>query len=161
MLTNVPTDCSDLPHALSAEEVQELSTRAIAAKGVAYCPYSNFRVGCAILCDDGSWVSGGNVENASYPVTICAERTAIVKAVTEGKRQFRALGVATDVKSPPSSPCGMCRQFIREFADLSLPIFMFGSDDTHVVMTLGQLLPMSFGPGSLPSPEKMASLQTG
>ena len=96
MLTNVPTDCSDLPHALSAEEVQELSTRAIAAKGVAYCavnvvsfrfkadaryvttytgPYSNFRVGCAILCDDGSWVSGGN------PVTICAERTAIVKAV--------------------------------------------------------------------------------
>jgi len=102
MLTNVPTDCSDHPHALSAKEVQELSTRAIAAKGVAYCafnvvsfrfkadaryvttytgPYSNFRVGCAILCDDGSWVSGGNVENASYPVTICAERTAIVKAV--------------------------------------------------------------------------------
>jgi len=146
-------------HGLSAEELKELATRTIAAKGVAYCPYSNFRVGCAILCADGSWVTGGNVENASYPVTICAERTALVKAVTEGKRQFRALGVSTDIKSPPSSPCGMCRQFIREFADLSLPIFMFDVDGEHVVMTLGQLLPMSFGPDSLPSADEMAKLQ--
>ncbi|KAF8532846.1 cytidine deaminase-like protein [Trichophaea hybrida] len=137
-----------IEHGLSADELTELASRCIAAKGIAYCPYSNFPVGCAILCDDGSWVTGSNVENASYPVTICAERTAIVKAVTEGKRNFRALGVATNVMTVPCSPCGMCRQFIREFAEPSLPIFMFGADGNLVVMTLDQLLPMSFGPDS-------------
>jgi len=146
---------TDNLHGLTADELKELSTRTIAAKGVAYCPYSNLRVGCAILCADGSWVTGGNVENASYPVTICAERTAVAQAVTEGKRHFRALGVATDMKAPPSSPCGMCRQFIREFADLSLPIFMFDVDGGHEILMLGQLLPMSFGPDSLPPASEM------
>jgi len=133
-----------LDHGLTAAELKELAIRTLAAKDTAYCPYSNFQVGCAVLCNDGSWVTGGNVENASYPVGLCAERTALAKAVSEGKRAFRALGVVTDVKSPPSSPCGMCRQFIREFADLSLPIFMFDVDGEYVVMTLGELLPMSF-----------------
>lgn len=145
---------ADSLHGLTQEEFSELSRRTIAAKDVAYCPYSNFRVGAAILCDDGSWVIGGNVENASYPVTICAERTALVKAVTEGKKGFRAIGVATNV-APPASPCGMCRQFIREFSPLSLPIFMFDKDGNHVVMTLDQLLPMSFGPDSLPPPSEL------
>ncbi|KAA8908335.1 cytidine deaminase-like protein [Sphaerosporella brunnea] len=148
---------ADLTHGLSTAELTELTNRSIAAKETAYCPYSKFRVGCAILCNDGTWITGGNVENASYPVGICAERTALVKAISEGKRGFRALGVATDVK-PPSSPCGMCRQFIREFADLNMPIFMYDIDGGYEVMTLGQLLPMSFGPDSLPPPSEMAKL---
>ncbi|PUU76387.1 cytidine deaminase-like protein [Tuber borchii] len=143
-------------HGLTLEELQELSKRATAAKDVSYCPYSNFRVGCALLCDDGSWVIGANVENASYPVTICAERTALVKAITEGKKKFRAIGVSTDI-SPPASPCGMCRQFIREFSDNSVPIFMYGKEEGEcVVRTLGELLPMSFGPEDLLPPGRGA-----
>ncbi|KAI5780285.1 cytidine deaminase-like protein [Peziza echinospora] len=138
-------------HGLTTAEVEGLTQRAIAAKELAYCPYSNFRVGAAILTEDGSWVTGGNVENASYPVTICGERTAIVKAVSEGKRKFKALGVATDI-SPAASPCGMCRQAIREFAEPSMPIFMYDKNGDYIVMTLDQLLPNSFGPDSLPAP---------
>ncbi|CCX04431.1 cytidine deaminase-like protein [Pyronema domesticum] len=146
-------------HGLTMEQFKELRSKTIAAKDVAYCPYSKFRVGSAVLCHDGTFVIGGNVENASYPVGICAERCTLVKAVTEGKKGFKALGVATDVKNPPASPCGMCRQFIREFCELTLPIFMFDSDGEHVVMTLGQLLPMSFGPDSLPSAEEMEKIR--
>ncbi|KAI5804933.1 cytidine deaminase-like protein [Geopyxis carbonaria] len=144
-----------LTHGLTAAELAELTKRTVAAKETAYCPYSKFRVGCAILCADGAWVTGGNVENAAYPVGTCAERTAIVKAVTEGHRKFRALGVATDVAAPPSSPCGMCRQAIREFAELDMPVFMHDNSGRYVVMTLEQLLPMSFGPDSLPPPEEL------
>ncbi|KAL7274928.1 hypothetical protein RUND412_002150 [Rhizina undulata] len=139
-------------HGVTHAEIDELRLRSTAAKELAYCPYSNFRVGCALLCDDGTIVLGANVENAAYPVGTCAERTALVKAVTEGKKVFKAVAVATDVVSPPASPCGyigMCRQAIREFADLSVPIFMFNKDGEWVVLTLGELLPMSFGPDSL------------
>ncbi|KAI5850428.1 cytidine deaminase-like protein [Morchella snyderi] len=139
---------SDLIHGLTSVEVVELTKRTIAAKDVAYCPYSNFQVGCALLCDDGSWVIGANIENASYPVTICAERVALVKAITEGKKKYRAIGVATNI-TPPASPCGMCRQFIREFASLETPIFMYDKNGEYVVRTLEQLLPMSFGPDDL------------
>ncbi|KAL0640290.1 hypothetical protein Q9L58_000570 [Maublancomyces gigas] len=145
---------SDLIHGLTAVEASELRRRSAAAKDVAYCPYSNFRVGCALLCEDGTWVIGANIENASYPVTICAERTALVKAITEGKKKFRAIGVSTDI-TPPASPCGMCRQFIREFADLGTPIFMYDKDGEYVVRTLEQLLPMSFGPENLHPPSKL------
>ncbi|TGZ80939.1 cytidine deaminase [Ascodesmis nigricans] len=137
-------------HGLSEAQFATLSEKAIAAKEAAYCPYSKFRVGCALLCDDGTWVTGANVENASYPVGICAERTALVKAITEGKMKFKAIGVATDIV-PPASPCGMCRQFIREFAELDMPVIMFDNDGNHVTMTLEQLLPVSFGPGQLPT----------
>lgn len=96
-------------HGLTLDEFRELQRRAVAAKESAYCPYSKFRVGAVLLGADGSYTTGGNVENASYPVTTCAERVAIGKAVTEGVRTFRAVAVATDI-SPPASPCGMCRQ---------------------------------------------------
>ncbi|KAH7162937.1 cytidine deaminase-like protein [Dactylonectria estremocensis] len=94
---------------LSEAEFSELRTRATAAKATAYCPYSEFRVGATLLAGDGSFISGANVENASYPVGTCAERVALGTAVTAGHRGFRALAVATDI-SPPASPCGMCRQ---------------------------------------------------
>lgn len=130
-------------------EWQELAQHAINAKENAYCPYSNFRVGCAILTERGSIVTGVNVENASFPVGTCAERCAAARAVAEGHRRFIALAVATDI-SPPASPCGMCRQFIREFAPLSLPIIMLDKDGNAITKTLNDLLPLSFGPEHLP-----------
>lgn len=124
-------------HGLTTEEFAALRARATAAKATAYCPYSQFRVGAALLAVDDAgeraWVAGANVENASYPVGTCAERVALGTAVTGGVRKFRALGVATDV-APPSSPCGMCRQFIREFCGTSMPVFMFDKDGNFVVL---------------------------
>lgn len=133
---------------LSDQQFQTLKERAIHAKGDTYCPYSNFRVGAAFLTTDGDVITGANVENASYPVGTCAERVALGKAVTENHRSFKALAVATDI-TPPASPCGMCRQFIREFCALDMQIFMFDKDGKYVVKTLGELLPMSFGPEDL------------
>lgn len=97
-------------HSITTQQFNLLRKQASAAKDTAYCPYSKFRVGAALLGDDDSITTGANVENASYPVGTCAERVAFGKAVTEGGvRGFKALAVATDI-SPPASPCGMCRQ---------------------------------------------------
>ncbi|KAH8176058.1 cytidine and deoxycytidylate deaminase zinc-binding region domain-containing protein [Sarocladium implicatum] len=139
---------------LTATQFSLLQTAATSAKSLAYCPYSRFRVGAALLAPDGETViKGANVENASYPVGTCAERVAIGNAVTREVpvKTFKAIAVATDI-SPPASPCGMCRQFIREFCSLEMPIIMFDSKDQYVVMKLGELLPMSFGPDALPPP---------
>jgi len=134
---------------ISTQELQILSEKAIAAKSSAYCPYSQFRVGACLLTIDGTYIVGANVENAAYPVGICAERVAIGNAVVSGYKDFKALAVATDV-SPASSPCGMCRQFIREFTAPSFPVYLYGKDGKAVVKTLGELLPDSFGPDDLP-----------
>ncbi|PQE12828.1 cytidine deaminase protein [Rutstroemia sp. NJR-2017a BBW] len=139
---------------ISTEQFSTLHSRCAAAKATAYCPYSRFRVGATILTEEGAFVDGANVENASYPVGTCAERVAFGKAVTEGHKKFKAVAVATDI-SPPASPCGMCRQFIREFCDLSIPIFMFDKNGDFVVMKLESLLPLSFGPEALPPPEAL------
>ncbi|KAI1160246.1 cytidine deaminase-like protein [Nemania serpens] len=96
-------------HGLTEAEFRELHTRCVGAKATAYCPYSQFRVGASLVSVDGVFFNGANVENASYPVTTCAERVAFGKAVTEGHRKIKAVAVATDV-APPASPCGMCRQ---------------------------------------------------
>ena len=112
-------------HHLTTAELSALSSLSSAAKSSAYCPYSKFRVGCAVLTSDGRFISGANVENASYNVGTCAERVALGRAVTsvleaggekarefEGgvrRGMFKALAVCTDT-SPPASPCGMCRQ---------------------------------------------------
>lgn len=95
---------------LTESQFKELHNRCVAAKATAYCPYSQFRVGAALLSAvDGSFFNGANIENASYPVGTCAERVAFGKAVTEGHHKIKAVAVATDI-SPPASPCGMCRQ---------------------------------------------------
>nr|POF12883.1 cytidine deaminase [Quercus suber] len=147
-----------LIHGLSTSEVQQLSEACTQAKERAYCPYSNFRVGASILLSDGTVVQGANVENAAYPVGTCAERVAIGTAVAQGARkgQFRAIAVATDI-SPPASPCGMCRQFIREFCELNMPILMYDKAGKVLVMTLEQLLPMSFGPEKLLTTDELAN----
>lgn len=103
------TEATCAAHHLTKEEFLELQQRAVAAKSTAYCPYSQFRVGAVLLGADGSYTTGANVENASYPVGTCAERVAFGRAATSGVRSFRAVAVATDI-SPPASPCGMCRQ---------------------------------------------------
>lgn len=110
--------------------------------------YTNFSVGCAILTEKGTVITGANVENASYGAGICAERTAITRCVMEGQREFQAIAILGDLKEP-ISPCGICRQFIREFAP-KVPILMFsGQTDEMVCRTLEELLPMSFGPEQL------------
>jgi cytidine deaminase len=96
-------------HGLTNEELTTLHERSTAAKATAYCPYSKFRVGATLLSRDGAWTDGANVENASYPVGTCAERVAFGKAIVEGVRGFKAVGVATDIKEV-CSPCGACRQ---------------------------------------------------
>lgn len=118
-----------------------------AARNKAYAPYSNFRVGAVLLTEDGKYITGCNVENASYGAGICAERTALVKAVSEGYKKFKAIAVVTD-KEEVCSPCGICRQFIREFGP-NLPVYMFTALGKYKVMTLDELLPLSFGPEDL------------
>lgn len=89
------------------------------ARDGSYCVYSNFRVGACLLTADGHYVRGANVEACNYAGTICAERTAIVKAVSDGQRTFKALAVASDLREP-ISPCGFCRQLLREFCRLDV-----------------------------------------
>ena len=122
-------------------EIQNLINRAIEARENAYCPYSHFAVGAALLCEDGTIYEGCNIENASYGLTNCAERTAIFKAVSEGHTTFKALAVVADTEGP-CAPCGACRQVMGEF---NIPIIIMGNlkGDIEVVSTEA-LLPFSF-----------------
>ena len=120
---------------------EELVQKAIEYREHSYSPYSHFAVGAAVLTKSGKVFGGCNIENASYPVGICAERTAIVKAVSEGERDIVALAVVGDAPGP-CSPCGMCRQFIAEF---KIPkIIMANLKDARKTVTLAELLPYAF-----------------
>ncbi len=119
----------------------ELIAAARAVREHAYAPYSAFAVGAALLCDDGSIVAACNVENASYGLSLCAERAAVAAAVAAGKRRFAALAVA----GPPegtSAPCGGCRQFLAEFAPALRIVYARGEDIETT--TLSELLPAAF-----------------
>ncbi|OQE84095.1 hypothetical protein PENNAL_c0029G05676 [Penicillium nalgiovense] len=133
-----------MAHTITAQELTTLSTKAIDAKATAYCPYSKFRVGACILTTSGEFITGANIENASYPVGTCAERVTIGTAIIAGHRDFKALAVATDIK-PAASPCGI----IREFTSPSFPVYMYDGEGNHKVMTREELLPDSFGPDHL------------
>ncbi|KIY51880.1 cytidine deaminase [Fistulina hepatica ATCC 64428] len=146
---------------------EALIRAAFEAKDMAYCPYSKFPVGAALLTAEGDIIKGANIENASYGGTICAERTALVKAVSEGHKSFVAIAVVSSL-AVPISPCGICRQFIREFCALETPVLLVPGDYPkldHVPKegyseggvrdtTLGELLPISFGPEQLEMPRK-------
>ncbi len=137
--------------------IDGLCRAALAAAARAYAPYSRFQVGAALLCDDGTVVSGCNVENASYGLCICAERTAIVAAVAQGRRRFPAIAVATS-SSPPSSPCGMCRQFIVEFLapGEDTDVVLVNAAGERIVTTARALLPGGFDKSQLSSGQKGA-----
>lgn len=130
-------------------EKQALIAVALQAREKAYAPYSKYQVGAALLGKSGRIYSGCNVENASYGATICAERVAAVKAVSEGETSFLALAVATD-GNEPSSPCGICRQFLAEFG-LDLCLILVNLDGKKIETTLSEYLPAAFGPKYLNS----------
>ena len=126
--------------------IDPLLSAARAAQSRAYAPYSNFHVGAALEALDGAVFAGCNVENASYGLTICAERAAICAAVSAGARGFRRAVVVSDV-DPPAAPCGACRQVLAEFG-LELPIEGVGSK-RPLTWQLSDLLPVAFGPEQL------------
>ncbi|XP_059546936.1 cytidine deaminase [Myotis daubentonii] len=134
--------------ALDPEDIQLLVLCSQEAKKSAYCPYSHFPVGAALLTRDGKIFLGCNVENACYPLGICAERTAIQKAISEGYKDFRAIAVAADVQDDFISPCGACRQVMREFGS-NWDVYLTKPDGTYVLTTVQELLPASFGPEDL------------
>jgi len=123
-----------------------LLAAARAAQARAYCPYSGFAVGAALEAEDGRVFSGCNVENASFGVTLCAERAALAAAVSQGARRFRRLVVVADA-TPGVAPCGVCRQALAEFGT-GLQVEGVGPGDTRR-WTLAELLPNGFGPESL------------
>ena len=126
-----------------------LLDEAEAARGLAYARYSNFAVGAALLCEDGTVQRGCNVENASYPAGICAERTAVVAAVARGARRFAAIAIAGPA-GVAISPCGICRQVLSEFSpDGALRVITRDADGTPRSATIAELLPGAFGPDQL------------
>ncbi len=130
--------------------IVDLVNSAIEARKNAYVRYSHFQVGAAVLCDDGSIYTGCNVENASYGATICAERVAITKAVSEGKRRIIKIAIVGGPAGRPVSktmPCGICRQFLSEFGSKETEIILASTEDSmlkYYLYTLGELLPEVF-----------------
>jgi cytidine deaminase len=140
--TKSSTKAKPTTAARSEKQDDELVKRAVAALANAYSPYSKIRVGAALLAKDGRIFTGCNVENASYGLTLCAERAAVVAAVAGGARQFTAIVVATNLEHV-LMPCGACRQVLSEFAP-KLRVVVVGADGSRREMSLGDLLPDAF-----------------
>lgn len=129
---------------LSDEEREALIGAAREASARAYAPYSHFRVGAALLLDDGSIVRGVNVENRSYGLGICAERSAIVSAVTSGATRFRAIAVHSPDADAPVAPCGACRQVMSEFMSPACEVIFVDAAGRYEVHTVGEIMPFDF-----------------
>lgn len=125
-----------------------LIEQARAAQQAAYAPYSKYHVGCALETNSGDIFTGCNIENASYGATLCAERVALFKAVSEGHRHFRRIVIATDATSP-APPCGLCRQALSEFCTPDLEIILCGANDTQRRFRFADLFPHPFDQSSL------------
>jgi cytidine deaminase len=128
---------------LSEKEIDRMVEAATSVRGRAWAPYSGFAVGAAILDADGCVHVGCNVENASYGLSVCAERHAVAAAIAAGTRVFTAVAVVTD-SSPPASPCGACRQVLAEFGDF--PVILANLAGERRITSVGALLPDAFGP---------------
>lgn len=132
---------------------KELLSMAVDARKRAYAPYSHFAVGAALMTADGTVFTGCNIENASFGATVCAERTALSKAVSEGHTDFVALAIVGrkggSTSAPICAPCGICRQVLSEFCKKDFPILMSGDGESYQKTTLGELLPFAFGGDNL------------
>jgi cytidine deaminase len=137
---------TDTPARLTPEQAADLAQRAAHARAWAYAPYSRYAVGAALLTASGKIYDGVNVENAAYPDTICAERTAAVKAVSEGERDFVAIAVAS---ANGGTPCGSCRQVLAEFGLGAHVVIADGNGRILYSTTVRALLPDAFGPDQL------------
>lgn len=125
-------------------EYAKLISAAIKARELAYAPYSEFKVGAAVITEENQIYSGCNIENVSYGATNCAERTAIFKAVSEGHRKIKAVAVIGDTEGY-TFPCGICRQVINEFAaDKNIDIIIIKNENEYLIKTLEELLPGAF-----------------
>lgn len=138
---------------MSKEKIYELIETAIAQLQFSYVPYSGFKVGAALLSEDGRIYTGCNIENAAYTPTNCAERTAFFKAVSEGVREFRAICIVGGPDGELSSytpPCGVCRQVMMEFCSSeNFEIILAAGTEDYKIYKLKELLPEGFGPGNL------------
>jgi cytidine deaminase len=128
--------------------VNEMLEVARAMMPSAYVPYSGFHVGAAVLNEDGTIRPGVNIENASYPLSVCAERNAVASMVISGHAKILAVAVATDADTP-TPPCGGCRQVLWEFGDEDTPVVAEGAKGVRARWRLGELLPHAFGPDDL------------
>ncbi|MDC7220860.1 MAG: cytidine deaminase [Spirochaetales bacterium] len=122
-------------------ELIELLAEAEKVCNRAYAPYSNFRVGSALLTKDDRVITGVNVENRSFGLTNCAERTALFTALTQGIDEFKAIAIYAPDGDEPTSPCGACRQVLSEFVKPDFPVIFGNSLENYVISTLGELLP--------------------
>ena len=129
------------------KEYEKLIKEAEKARKKAYTPYSKFKVGAAVLCDDGKIFSGCNIENVSFGLTICAERVAFFKAISEGSTKFKAIAVIGNTDKP-CSPCGSCRQVISEFSE-DIPLIMANLKGDVRIKKIKELLPEAFGKNDL------------
>ena len=125
---------------LDKNQMDKLFLEAQKIAEMAYAPYSKFRVGAALLCQNGQIVTGVNVENRSFGLTVCAERNAISTAVASGQRQFLAIAVSTPDSEEPTGPCGACRQVMSEFMLPDAPV-RFAGKGSQVNTTVGELYP--------------------
>ena len=128
-------------------EIQELATRALENRSKAYAPYSKFQVGAALLTDDNEIFDGANIENASFGLTICAERVAVTNAVVAGKKNFKAIAIACG-SGDYCRPCGACRQFLAEFSP-EMDVIMVNDKGASETVSLLELLPRNFSNSSL------------
>lgn len=126
---------------MDKSQMMNLFEKAKSASRNSYSPYSKFPVGAALLMEDGTVVTGANIENRSFGLSNCAERSAVFTALSAGYRTFKALAIATPKADYPVGPCGACRQVLTEFAPADTPVCFGASEDTMVFTTLGELYP--------------------
>lgn len=136
---------AEMEKKLSDPEVEKLIDASLRARQKAYCVYSKFAVGAALLTTEGEVIEGCNVENVSYGLTICAERTAVCSAVAQGHRNFQAIAISAEMGEKFVGPCGACRQTLAEFG-LDWEVYLTKPDKSYMKTTVGKLLPDSFNP---------------
>lgn len=133
----IKTRIEDSPYPQLIEKARE-------ALSNAYCPYSGYKVGAAVLTVKGKIYAGCNIENGSYGAANCAERTAVFKAVSEGEREFSAIAIFTEEGNDPPFPCGICRQVLTEFCSPDMPVIVYDGERSLYNFTLEELIPFSF-----------------